>query len=379
MRCLVITPIPTLPANQGNAVNIARINQCIRASGCEVHMVYSTLEGITDWQTVGMRAELDELDIIPFNITLPDDSVRGNKLDDWFDPKVGEHVSWLCDQYNFEFVLIHYVWMSAVCAYLPPILPKILYTHDRFGERHQMLARAGIAPAWYSISVPDEARGLNRADLIIATQQEEASYFQTLTQKPVHVLGSIQALRERVTPVPVTNGKLRVGYLGSANPGNCRSMDQFIAAIDANHKLNSNNFELVLGGPISLLPNYDRDYIVHLGVVDRIEEMFQAVDIMINPSVGGSGLKIKTVECLAAGMPLVSTQDGMMGLMALHPAHACQDAADVALELGKLIDPSSLEELCHACRRTIELYTRDQIKNLKFILETVGISQRVAK
>jgi hypothetical protein len=342
-------------------------------------MVYSTFEGIADWQISGMRAELDGLDVIPLGITLPPPSLHGNALDDWFDPAVGEHVARLCSQYNFAFVLIHYVWMSAISEYLPAALPRILYTHDRFGERHRMLASAGIAPTWYSISIPDEARGLERVDLVIATQQEEADYFQTLTGRPVHVLGSLQALRERIVPGPVANGRLRVGYLGSANPGNCRSMDEFIATIDCNKILNSTNFELVLGGPISTLSRYDRDYIVPLGVLNRIEELFQVVDVMINPSVGGSGLKIKTVECLAAGMPLVSTRDGMMGLKALHPALACQDAAEVAFELGNLTLPGALEMLSHACRETIELYAGDQIRNFKYILKSVGGLQHVDK
>lgn len=362
MRCLVITPIPTLPANQGNAVNIARLNACLQAAGYQIHMVYSAMEGYEHWQIEGMRSECETLDVLPLGIHIPPPGLRGYALDDWYDPAVGDHVARLCRDQRFDFALVHYVWMSAVCECLPPDLPTILFTHDRFGERHEMLARSGIAPTWYSISRADEARGLARCDRVIATQEGEAEYFRSIVKRPVHVLGSLQALRARPRRLADGSGRLKAGYIGSANPGNRLSLRLLVEAIDRDGRLSARNFELVLAGPISYAPELVRPYVTALGEVDRIDEVFRTVDLILNPSVGGSGLKIKSVESLAAGMPLLSTVDGMMGLPVTHAALACAGPDQIAGELAALAaDPVRLGELAEACRRSIEAYCAEQL------------------
>jgi glycosyltransferase involved in cell wall biosynthesis len=43
-------------------------------------------------------------------------------------------------------------------------------------------------------------------------------------------------------------------------------------------------------------------------------EYYKSIDIAINPVLYGSGLKIKTVEAIAYGIPLVTTSAGAQGL-----------------------------------------------------------------
>lgn len=54
-----------------------------------------------------------------------------------------------------------------------------------------------------------------------------------------------------------------------------------------------------------------------LGAVPHAKDAWAALDVSINPVQWGSGLKIKTVESLAAGIPLVTTTEGASGLSRL--------------------------------------------------------------
>lgn len=49
-------------------------------------------------------------------------------------------------------------------------------------------------------------------------------------------------------------------------------------------------------------------------IFPSIDSYYQNIDIAINPSLYGNGLKIKTVEALAYGVPLVTTSKGAQGL-----------------------------------------------------------------
>ncbi|NRB47195.1 MAG: glycosyltransferase family 4 protein [Saprospiraceae bacterium] len=51
------------------------------------------------------------------------------------------------------------------------------------------------------------------------------------------------------------------------------------------------------------------------GYVPNLQSIFNDIDIMINPVQMGAGLKIKSVEAMANGLPLVTTTHSATGLM----------------------------------------------------------------
>ena len=56
---------------------------------------------------------------------------------------------------------------------------------------------------------------------------------------------------------------------------------------------------------------------------------YQAVDCVLNPMVPGTGLKIKTVEALAHGRPVLGTRHAFSGLPAEHPGHCAADVPEM--------------------------------------------------
>ena len=138
-------------------------------------------------------------------------------------------------------------------------------------------------------------------------------------------------------------------------------MRLLIDAIDRSPTIDRTKFKLVLAGPISYLPEMQRPYVSCIGQVGCVEDLFRLVDVVLNPSIGGSGLKIKSVESLAAGMPLVSTIDGMMGLPLTHGALACATIEQFVEALTALHDPAELNRLSRACRTSIETYASGQV------------------
>ena len=69
--------------------------------------------------------------------------------------------------------------------------------------------------------------------------------------------------------------------------------------------------------------------------VGRLEQVpdpavfYAAVGCVLNPMVPGTGLKIKTVEALAHGMPVLGTRDAFSGLPAEHPGHCAADVPEM--------------------------------------------------
>jgi hypothetical protein len=69
---------------------------------------------------------------------------------------------------------------------------------------------------------------------------------------------------------------------------------------------------VVAGGICKHIP--DTPGLIKLGFVKELHTFYDAIDIALNPMVGGTGLKIKTVEPLSYGKPVLTTPSGAQGL-----------------------------------------------------------------
>jgi glycosyltransferase involved in cell wall biosynthesis len=122
----------------------------------------------------------------------------------------------------------------------------------------------------------------------------------------------------------------RIGYLGSNNLINYESVRSFVTLF-RKHQITGRPLTLVIaGGVCDRIRDLAGDGIEIIGRVERLEDFYKSVDLVINPMMFGTGLKIKTVEALSFGAPLVSTRAGMSGITeATHPYHACESVEDL--------------------------------------------------
>jgi glycosyltransferase involved in cell wall biosynthesis len=69
-------------------------------------------------------------------------------------------------------------------------------------------------------------------------------------------------------------------------------------------------------GSVPLDSHTDTDRVLHVGIVGDAElaREYQAAHVVVNPQLAGTGLKIKCVEALSAGCPLVTNRAGADGL-----------------------------------------------------------------
>ena len=91
--------------------------------------------------------------------------------------------------------------------------------------------------------------------------------------------------------------------------------------------------------------------------VSEIRPYFERSSLLLYPQVRGSGMKVKVLEALALGVPVVTTRDGVEGLSAVHGVHAAiadDDAGLVELTVRLLSDAQLRERLRSAGRKLVE-------------------------
>ena len=323
-RVLIVSPIASHPADQGNAARIGAMGRELMARGVACEFLYYATEGCTPAQEAAMSAFWRD----GFHLVPPQPVARAGMpgawaLDDWCPAFLADRVARLHRRGRHDAVLVHYVWMSRALEGVGDGALRVIDTHDLFGDRHLAAREQGLDPSWFFTTREEEARGLARADLVLAIQDAEAAVLRERSAAPVLTLGHRPLLRfltaeDGDAPPP----RAAFGYLGSANPWNVASVRALDAAL-----AEAPDLPWLLAGQITRRDLRLRSRPVVLGPVREPGEFYRAVGCVLNPMTGGTGLKIKTVEALAAGLPVLGTRDAFAGLPAEHPGHGAADTA----------------------------------------------------
>ncbi|MEM7783654.1 MAG: glycosyltransferase, partial [Planctomycetota bacterium] len=196
---------------------------------------------------------------------------------------------------------------------------RVIDTHDVLHRRFESFQKRGLNH-WIEISREEESQCLRKFDLIVAIQPEEARILQEMAPKSnVVVCGHAISDKTNAAPRQLSQreNKLAVGYLGSFNGSNAAAIESLISEMRSSKQVA--NYRLRIAGGIChwLLKDSGLeipDSVEMMGAIDKLSTFYSSVDVIVNPVGFGTGLKIKNVEALSFGKPLVTTPHGMIGL-----------------------------------------------------------------
>lgn len=361
VNVLVFTPTPTHPPTQGNRQRVFDMCRAMQGMGADITMLHYATEGVSAAAVRQMREAWGDLELVfPSGFVHRRSYVTRFGIDDWFDEKIAVAAEELLQAKQFDVCLVNYAWYSKLFEALPREIVRIVDAHDVFGGRADYFAQIGLDPEWFHTSIDEETIGLDRADYVLAIQEEEAEILRARTRSPVHSVGFLEAdgflpLRRRAP-----TDRLVVGYIGSGNPFNVASMRVFAEDLKARPELRT-RIEVRLAGKVcSAFERIPHPFTL-VGVVDSVVDFYRSVDVMINPMRGGTGLKIKSQEALSSGKPLVASADAMTGIPATHPGHQLDSNAAILDHLARLADhPELLPVEAHVSRETFTAHRRVQ-------------------
>ena len=326
-RILVISPTPTHPTNAGNRIRIRQLVDALCGLGHEVHLLVASRE---QSDPAAMQAWLGErMHVTPYHWrprretlvsrlarwikqAIDSDSRHLWRLDDWYDPELDAEIDRLQRQHRFEVVVVEYVFFSRALERFGPEVFKVIDTHDRFTMRHRLYLDMGLPAQFYSTTESDEARGLARADLVLAIQDKEREFFARICRRPVVTVGHL------VTVEPLLRGdggrdEFAVLVVGSANAINIQGVQEFVRETWPLVRKEISTARLLLAGAVCKA-EIEGEGIIRLGFVDDIRDAYRQANVVVNPVRNSTGLNIKSIEALGYGMPFVTSVAGARGL-----------------------------------------------------------------
>jgi hypothetical protein len=190
-----------------------------------------------------------------------------------------------------------------------------------------------------------ERRVLRAVDATIAISDADARDLGSLAGvAPVVVPTYIDCASRRVETTRLPS----LGYAGLLGwQPNAQGLDWFCKDVWPLVRRKMPDATLTIAGPglnrradgsLEVPPSWTLSGITTIGYVSDLEEVYRGCVAMIAPIIGGSGVRMKLLESMRAGMPTITTTDGAAGLavedgremfIADDPARFAERVADV--------------------------------------------------
>jgi|OpeIllAssembly_1097287.scaffolds.fasta_scaffold58358_1 glycosyltransferase involved in cell wall biosynthesis len=318
----VISPVPTHPQDAGNRARIHSMLLELKARGSRVHLISVRMESgdelamAKEWDGFYplpysrprkrfLKRKIDRLcNVLKINYVCP------YQIDDWYDEKLTSGIKEILERLRPAAVIVEYAFMTKIFEEVDNQVLKIVDTHDVLSGRQLLFASHNTKPNWFYTTKRGESTALDRCDVVIAIQKREEEYFKKITQKKVITVGHVSRNQKISDRIPDNNMIL---FVGSNNKANIHGLEWFITKIFPKVREAIPDVSLVVVGKCA--DNiHPIDGIELVGKVDDLSNFYTRSKLVINPVQFGSGLKIKSVEAVSFGCPLITTSEGAIGL-----------------------------------------------------------------
>lgn len=365
MNILIFSAVKIYPADAGSRIRILNFTKYLLSQGHQVHYVYYTDDGISKVHFEYMSDLCDTFTVITREQKFQ--RKTGNyTLDEMYEKSIYTKINDLINIFEIDTVMINYFFYSKFFEYLPKNIYKIIDTHDKFTDRYKLFENTNVVYDWHSYSKEDEAKALNRANLVLSITDEEKNYFSSLCDKNVEVrtIGHID--NKRYLTKEYTTLK-KIGFIGGANKVNIAAINAFLENFYtlSTHK---DDIEIVIAGQICNHITKQASNITLLGLIDELEDFYRIVDVVINPLTFGTGQKIKSVEALSFGLPIISTKVGFEGIASNNKFHHSEGLQELILAIDHIVEnPDILKKLALDSRAVFDMYCDDIYTKLNSI------------
>jgi glycosyltransferase involved in cell wall biosynthesis/GT2 family glycosyltransferase len=231
-------------------------------------------------------------------------------------------------------------------------------THDVVWQRAEAFRKRGyrVTPAGFTCA--DEAKLLGGVATPVAITDGDATTFRAmLPGREVLVVpaSATPAGAQTATARAAIAGRLL--FVGSASLHNVDGIAWFLERVWPQISATHPSATLHVAGSVcGRLPG-SRPGVTLRGELPGLDREYAEAAIVVVPMLAGSGMKVKTVEALAYGRPVLSTSIGVQGLESLSPSPfvVADDPGELAREAALLLDdPQRLAALSAAARQAAE-------------------------
>ena len=339
MKCIIASPVACYPSAAGNAERVRQLHACLENLGYEVHFVLCPIQAMsTQLNEPAMKQAFGERFHQLNNHPRPLQNAlikfkrryyhRIHKTGWLFDFMFSDgyvsrqscHIfNHLVEEIKPDLIVLVYGFMSPLVKQLDYRSKVLVDAQDKFSYRNRGIRQAGSEGYWLSLLPWQERYLLAQSDIVLAIQEQESQFFKMLLNNKQAQVFTLDITAAPDHPEVLPSKEPVIGFLASGNNHNTEGLKRFISEVWPSILAECPNATLKVAGSVTNNISSCTSNIELIGWVDDLKTFYQQCRLIINPCETGSGLKIKTIEAVSFGIPVVSTPCGAAGVEFLLP------------------------------------------------------------
>jgi len=237
-------------------------------------------------------------------------------LPNWVNQSLIDTFLKLISEKKYDTVLITYSYWADIIKHLNNSDfkgQKVIDTTD-FLTLQQYYNNPNLSTSQIGSIFGSEIEQMQQFDDIIHISYDELLLFSNfITQTRHHYIPQFFDKQPQHNP---GNYQYDILFIGSGNPFNVEGIHWFLEEV---YPLLNKDFKIAIAGNVCNSIKINASNILKLGFVEDASQLFSDSRITICPLKKGSGMKIKVVESLLYGVPVISTSKGLDGFFNRNP------------------------------------------------------------
>ncbi len=363
-RLLVVSPYSPYPAVHGGAVRILALLRRLRAHADVTLLAYGdTAAELDPASAAALRQVCPEVVILERPGHTFGGPLQPHKTRGFWSDSMRQRLEYILDREDYDLVQIEYTHMA---HFLPPPAPGLVRTlveHDvsfvsiarSRDATSRPLAKLGLWLEWMRM-LRYEIAAVERADLVFTMSDDDRAVLGRYVDAAhvVTIPNGVDCERFAFAADGREPGSiLFVGFF--RHEPNVEAVRYFCREVlPLVHGRRPVRFRIVGAYPPEVVRRLaDLPGVEVTGQVDEIAPCYRSAAVFVAPVLQGSGTRLKILEAMASGCPVVSTTVGAEGLGAVHGRELL--LADAPQEMAAAIDtllddPALAERLAQAAR-----------------------------
>lgn len=212
---------------------------------------------------------------------------------------------------QFDVCIIEHVFLSFLTAFIPKHVKLILDAHDIVSDRMESFKKMNCSEKLVTdLPVELENAYFRQFDVVMMIQKNDLDKISKIIGREKTILTPHPAsMQKRV----IRRGVNAIGFVGSGHPPNIDAVNWFVNHVWPLIEKRGVKFK-IYGDVCDSLKMGKTSSVMINGFMADQDLIYRSIDIVVNPVKFGAGLKIKNVEALGSGLPLVTTTHGAMGM-----------------------------------------------------------------
>lgn len=231
--------------------------------------------------------------------------IKKNKLD-WIGDREIERFKRVIMNNKYEQVVFSYAYYAKLLDFVPKETQKIISVSDFLSIQQFEVGNYSFGEV-----IDEEIDAINKFDKAFFISSDEMFFFSNFLKnvKCFYVPHYLKT-RDHV----VENKSIDILFLGSDNDHNVVGIEWFLESVYP--EIKNRGYNMLIAGKITT--KIKKELYPHIRFIDYVEDLgaiYNKTKLAISPLKSGTGIKIKIVEAISYGLPVVCTSKSMVGLM----------------------------------------------------------------